>query len=314
MAATAFVFPGQGSQAVGMLADVGDQAVLQQAYAEASGRLGYDLWALTQQGPEEQLTQTEFTQPAILTASIALWRLAREGGAADPQAVAGHSLGEYSALVAAGVLTLGDAAYIVQQRGRFMQAAVPVGVGSMAAILGLEDAQIEGICKEVSTEAAVAQPANYNAPGQLVIAGHAAGVEKAVEACKAAGAKRAAQLAVSAPFHSSLMAPAAQDLKPVLESVEFSAPHFKVVQNVDAQFCADPDTIRANLIRQVDSAVLWSQIVRSLQNDGIERMVECGPGKVLTGLNRRIDREIESLNIGDAGSLDASLAADGMRA
>ena len=202
----------------------------------------------------------------------------------------------------------------MQQRGRFMQAAVPVGVGSMAAILGLEDAQIEGICQEVSTETAVAQPANYNAPGQLVIAGHAAGVEKAVEACKAAGAKRAAQLAVSAPFHSSLMAPAAQDLKPVLKSVEFSAPHFKVVQNVDAQFCADPDTIRANLIRQVDSAVLWSQIVRSLKHDGVERVVECGPGKVLTGLNRRIDREIESLNIGDAGSLDAVLAADGMRA
>lgn len=314
MAATAFVFPGQGSQAVGMLADVGDQALVQDAYGEASERLGYDLWALTQEGPEEQLIRTEFTQPAILTASIALWRLARDAGAVDPHAVAGHSLGEYSALVAAGVLSLGDAAYIVQQRGRFMQEAVPVGVGSMAAILGLEDAQIEQICADVSTADAVAQPANYNAPGQLVIAGHAAGVDKACEACKAAGAKRAAKLAVSAPFHSALMAPAAVELTPVLKAFEFRAPQFKVVQNVDAQFCADPATIQANLIKQVDSAVLWSQIVATLQSDGVGQIVECGPGKVLSGLNRRIDKALESHNIGDADSLASTLAADGIRA
>ena len=312
MAATAFVFPGQGSQAVGMLSDVGSLALVQDAYGEASDRLGYDLWALTQEGPEEQLTRTEFTQPVILTASIALWRLARDGGAADPGAVAGHSLGEYSALVAAGVLSLGDAAFIVQQRGRFMQDAVAVGVGSMAAILGLEDAQIEQICADVSTPGALAQPANYNAPGQLVIAGHAAGVDKACEACKAAGAKRAAQLAVSAPFHSTLMAPAAEELRPVLESHEFKAPQFKVVQNVDAQFCADPDSIRANLIKQVDSAVLWSQSIGTLQADGVGRIVECGPGKVLSGLNRRIDRALESHNIGDADSLASTLAADGI--
>ncbi len=314
MASTAFVFPGQGSQSVGMLADVGDRPLVAEAYAEASERLGYDLWKLTQEGPEEQLTQTEFTQPAILTASVALWRLAREGGAAAPHAVAGHSLGEYSALVAAGVLSLGDAAYIVQQRGRFMQAAVPVGVGSMAAILGLEDAAIEEICTAVSEVDASVQPANYNAPGQLVVAGHAAGVDKAVEACKEAGAKRATLLAVSAPFHSALMAPAAEELKPVLESFEFLAPSCKVVQNFDAQFCSDPDAIRANLIRQVDSAVLWSQIIGTLQSDGVGVVVECGPGKVLSGLNRRIDRSIESHNIGDAASLAATLDAEGILA
>ena len=297
-----------------MLADVGEQSVVKDAYAEASDRLGYDLWQLTQDGPEEQLTQTEFTQPAILTASVALWRLAREGGAAAPHAVAGHSLGEYSALVAAGVLALGDAAFIVQQRGKFMQAAVPVGVGSMAAILGLENATIEDICASVSEPDASVQPANYNAPGQLVIAGHATGVDKAVEACVEAGAKRAQLLAVSAPFHSALMAPAAQELKPILESFEFRAPEFKVVQNVDAKFCADPDAIRANLIGQVDSAVLWSQIVGTLQADGVGVVVECGPGKVLSGLNRRIDRAIESHNIGDAASLASTLAAEGVRA
>lgn len=312
MAQTAFVFPGQGSQTVGMLADVGDREIVRSTYAEASDRLGYNLWQLTQEGPEEQLTRTEFTQPAILTASVALWRLAVDAGINAPAAVAGHSLGEYSALVAAGTLTLGDAAYIVQQRGRSMQTAVPVGEGSMAAILGLTDAQVEAICREISGDAGVVQPANYNAPGQLVIAGHARAVDLAVAACKEAGAKRAMTLAVSAPFHSSLMQPAAVELGPVLEAHPFAAPAFPVVQNVNATACTDPAEIRKNLVAQVDSAVLWSATIQTLASQGVTRIVECGPGKVLAGLNRRIDKSLESLSVGDAASLAATLGEPGM--
>jgi [acyl-carrier-protein] S-malonyltransferase len=294
MGKIAFVFPGQGSQAVGMLQE--SEAAVRDTFSEASAALGYDLWDLCANGPETQLNQTEYTQPALLTASIALYRQALARGMAEPDVVAGHSLGEYSALVAAGTLEFADAVTLVQKRGQFMQTAVPVGEGGMAAVLGLTDEQVRQACAEAAGEEVV-QAANYNAPGQVVIAGSTDAVDRAVEACKAAGAKRAMPLAVSAPFHSALMQPAAENMSEVLETVIFSAPKMPVVQNVDARVHTDPDEIRDNLVAQMCGAVLWTDTVLALKGMDVVHMIECGPGKVLAGLAKRIDRSITTHNI-----------------
>jgi len=294
MGKIAFVFPGQGSQAVGMLQE--SEAAVCETFGEASAALGYDLWDLCANGPETQLNQTEFTQPALLTASIALYRQALAQGMAEPDVVAGHSLGEYSALVAAGTLAFADAVTLVQKRGQFMQTAVPVGEGGMAAVLGLTDDEVRRACAEAAAEEVV-QAANYNAPGQVVIAGSTDAVDRAVEACKSAGAKRAMPLAVSAPFHSALMQPAAENMSEVLETVSFSSPKMPVVQNVDARVHTDPDEIRGNLVAQMCGAVLWTDTVLALKDMDVEHMIECGPGKVLAGLAKRIDRSITTHNI-----------------
>ena len=291
MTALAYVFPGQGSQAVGMLVDFGP--AVKETFAEASSVLGYDLWRLVAEGPEDQLNQTEFTQPAVLTASIAIYRLARERGLPPPNVVAGHSLGEYSALVVAQVVQFNDAVALVQQRGRYMQKAVPISKGSMAAVIGLSDEKVREVCAAESRDEIV-QAANYNAPGQVVIAGYAAAVERAIDACKEAGARRAVLLPVSAPFHSILMQSAAENMAVALESVYFSAAEVPIIQNVDAAAHRDPLEIKDNLVAQICGAVLWSDTITTLSSLGIETLIECGPGKVLSGLTKRIDRSIIS--------------------
>ncbi len=306
MSKTAFVFPGQGSQSVGMLSDLAEshQAVAE-TFAEASERVGYDLWALVTNGPEEQLNQTEFTQPALVAASVAVWRIAMAHSAPTPDVVAGHSLGEYSALVAAGALEFGDAVRLVQQRGQFMQSAVPVGEGGMAAVLGLDDEEVKKICAEASGDGVV-QAANFNSPGQVVIAGSNDALNAAIEACKAAGAKRAMPLAVSAPFHSELMKPAAESMAGVLAEVTISSPSIPIIQNVAADFESDPEKIRENLVAQIYSAVLWTDTVQKMAAEGVTRAIECGPGKVLSGLVKRIDRSVESASIGDAAGMESA--------
>jgi len=298
----AYVFPGQGSQTVGMLADV--ESLCSDLFAEASEVLGYDLWQLVAKGPEDRLNQTEFTQPALLTCSVALYRLSLSSGLPIPDALAGHSLGEYSALVAAEVLTFEDAVRLVQQRGRFMQRAVPLGKGGMAAVIGLSDDEVRAVCESVS-DGDIVQAANFNAPGQVVIAGSTDAVKRGVDACKAAGAKRAMPLPVSAPFHSTLMRPAAEQMAEMLDAVTFSDPVIPVVQNVDALVHEDPIVIKEKLIDQICCAVLWTDTVKKLGAMGIRTLVECGPGKVLTGLAKRIDRSIESHNLLSHESISA---------
>jgi len=294
----AFVFPGQGSQRVGMLIE--SEGAISNTFSTASEVLGYDLWALIQHGPESQLNQTEFTQPALLTASVALWRLWQgKDGSADY--LAGHSLGEYSALVASGVLTLQDAVGLVRLRGQLMQSAVPVGVGGMTVIMGLEDDEIKGICKQVAQ--GTVEAANFNAPGQVVISGSNEAVAAAAEACKRAGAKRVIALPVSAPFHCSLMAPAAEKLKQELDRVEFAPPQIPVIQNVTARVCSDPVAIKRNLVEQMSAAVRWTECVEQMAELGVTNLVECGPGKVLTGLNRRISRELKSHTLGSEADI-----------
>lgn len=308
MGKVAVVFPGQGSQSVGMLADVlAGEGLVKETFALASDVLGYDLLTLVSSGPEDQLNQTEFTQPALLTASIALWRLARERGLPQPDVVAGHSLGEYSALVAAEVLSFEDAVSLVQKRGQFMQSAVPVGKGGMAAILGLEDEKIIEICDACSTEDEVVQAANFNAKGQVVIAGGMGALNRAIEQCKEAGAKRAMPLAVSAPFHSRMMVPAAERMAAELEKVKFSAPGIALIQNVHADYESNPDSIRNNLVKQMSDAVLWTGSVNRMVADGVQSIIECGPGSVLSGLNKRINREIVSFNINGQSTLEKTL-------
>lgn len=304
MTKLAYVFPGQGSQAVGMLADLADaHGVVADTFSEASEALGYDLWQLIQNGPEDQLNQTEFTQPALLSASVAVWRVCQDLGLPRPDMVAGHSLGEYSALVAAESLEFADAVKLVQQRGQFMQSAVPVGQGGMAAVLGLDDARVEEICQAASSGDELVQAANYNAPGQVVIAGSNQALEAAIEQLKAAGAKRAMPLSVSAPFHSALMKPAADKMAETLSQVTISAPTIKLIQNVDADFHDDPDAIRQNLVTQMSGAVLWTSTMLKMAEAGIETVVECGPGKVLSGLNKRIDKRLGSQSINSVDSL-----------
>ncbi|MGH8202499.1 MAG: ACP S-malonyltransferase [Steroidobacteraceae bacterium] len=307
-----FVFPGQGSQSVGMLAglapEAAAQAPIRDTFAEASAVLGYDLWQLVAQGPAERLNSTECTQPALLAAGIATWRLWRERGGAEPEAVCGHSLGEFSALVAAGALDFRVAIGLVGFRGRAMQEAVPAGTGAMAAILGLDDAQVIEACREAA-QGGIVEAVNFNSPGQVVIAGAREPVERAIEAAKARGAKRAMALPVSVPAHSSLMGPAAQRLGERLATVEFRRPRLRFVSAVDAAPHDDPADLRQLLVRQLASPVRWTDTVRALAASGIGTLVECGPGKVLTGLNRRIERSLQCLALEDADSLQAALAA-----
>lgn len=306
-----FVFPGQGSQSVGMLsalAPAGAESVLRDAFAEASAVLGYDLWQLVTAGPAERLNSTECTQPAMLAASIATLRLWRARGGGEPQVVSGHSLGEFSALVAAGSIEFAAAIDLVRFRGQAMQEAVPAGSGAMAAILGLEDSQVTDACREAA-QGAVVEPVNFNAPGQVVIAGAREAVERAIEAAKSRGAKRAVALPVSVPAHSSLMQAAAQRLGEKLATVTFRAPRIRFVSAVDAAAHEDPADLRQLLVRQLSSPVRWSDTVRALAAGGIGSVIECGPGKVLTALNRRIARSLGAMALEDAESLQAALTA-----
>ncbi|ABP80273.1 ACP S-malonyltransferase [Stutzerimonas stutzeri] len=296
-ASLAFVFPGQGSQSLGMLAELGaQQHVIIDTFAEASAALGYDLWALTQQGSEEQLNQTDKTQPAILAASVALWRLWQAEGGPRPAFVAGHSLGEYSALVAAGSLPFADAVKLVELRGQLMQQAVPAGQGGMAAILGLEDADVLAACAEAA-QGEVVSAVNFNAPGQVVIAGSAAAVERAIEACKAKGAKRAMALPVSVPSHCDLMRPAAERFAASVEAIAWQAPQIPLVQNVSAAVVADLDTLKRDLLAQLYSPVRWVESMVALGDRGVTSLVECGPGKVLSGLNKRCVKGVNTYNL-----------------
>lgn len=307
----AVVFPGQGSQSLGMLAALAAQEPLvTSTFAEASAALGYDLWALCQAGPAERLNATECTQPAMLTAGVAVWRVLRARGLPTPAVLAGHSLGEFTALVCGGAIAFDAAVSVVQFRGRVMQEAVPAGTGAMAAILGLEDADVEAACLEAAA-GEVVEAVNYNSPGQLVIAGHAAAVGRAIEACKARGAKRALLLPVSVPAHSSLLAGAGARLAERLRDVAITAPSIPVYA-VGLGRHADPEGIRRDVVRQLSSPVRWTDTIQDMVRHGARRIVECGPGKVLTALNRRIERDksIAMLAVEDPGSVDAALAAE----
>lgn len=307
MTTFAMVFPGQGSQSVGMLADLAQQfPLVEQTFAEASAVLGYDLWALVQQGPAEELNKTWQTQPALLTASVAIWRVWQEKNGAMPVVMAGHSLGEYSALVCAGVMDFKDAVRLVELRGKLMQEAVPEGTGAMAAIIGLDNDSIAKACAE-SAEGQVVAPVNFNSPGQVVIAGNKEAVERAGAACKAAGAKRALPLPVSVPSHCALMKPAADKLAVALQEITFNAPRISVINNVDVAAESDADAIRSALVRQLYSPVRWTETVESMSAQGVAHLLEMGPGKVLTGLTKRIVDSMTAAAVNDVASLTAAL-------
>ncbi|MFS0827897.1 ACP S-malonyltransferase [Pseudomonas phoenicis] len=310
MSATlAFVFPGQGSQSLGMLAELGAQhPCIVETFREASAALGYDLWKLIQEGPEEQLAQTDKTQPAILTASVALWRLWQEQCDARPAFVAGHSLGEYSALVVAGCLTLADAVRLVERRGQLMQDAVPAGQGGMAAILGLDDAKVIELCAQAA-EGQVVSAVNFNSPGQVVIAGDKAAVDRAIELCKAAGAKRALPLAVSVPSHCALMQPAAERFAEAVNAIDWKGPAIPLVQNVSATVPRDLDTLKQDLLAQLYQPVRWVECVQTLAAQGAVNLVECGPGKVLAGLNKRCADGVTTYNLNTPEAFAATRAA-----
>ncbi len=293
----AFIFPGQGSQKVGMLekaAATHDE--VSKTFEQASNVLGYDLWALSQEGPQEKLNLTEITQPLLLTSSVAIWRAWRSNDGPTPDFMAGHSLGEFSALVCSEALAFDSAVDLVRQRGAFMQSAVPVGVGAMAAIIGLEDEVIVQLCGELSGEQVV-QAVNFNSPGQVVIAGHADIVERAMAACKAAGAKRALPLPVSAPFHTSLMRPAGEELAKVIDALDFQPPVVPIIHNVNALPESDPEKIKQLMIEQIYSPVKWTSCIEYLVKNGVEVTVECGPGKVLSGLTRRIHKPLTAISL-----------------
>ncbi|MDP1645022.1 MAG: ACP S-malonyltransferase [Thiobacillus sp.] len=302
----AFVFPGQGSQSVGMMGGWGDRAEVRATFAEASDVLGQDLWALVADGPADLLNQTVNTQPAMLVADIAAWRVWQAAGGATPALLAGHSLGEYAALVVAGSLDFADAIRLVRFRAEAMQAAVPEGVGAMAAILGLDDDAVRAVCANAAA-GEVVEAVNLNSPGQVVIAGNKAAVERAMALAKEMGAKRALPLPVSVPSHSSLMLPAAEKLLAHLQTVAIAAPAIPVLHNTDVQSHADADTIRAALAKQLHTPVRWVETVQALKAAGIERVIECGPGKVLAGLNKRIDDSLPALVLVDEASLQAAL-------
>lgn len=313
---TAFVFPGQGSQSVGMLSQLADSNIEVRATFEAASRvLGYDLWSLVQQGPESELKATERTQPAMLTAGVATWRVWCERGGRVPDVVSGHSLGEFTALVCAGVLQFEDAVDLVRFRGMAMQEAVPQGTGAMAAIMGLSEADIEAACAEAA-QGGIVSAANFNSPGQVVIAGDTAAVQRAIEACKARGAKRALPLPVSAPFHCALMLPAGQRLGERLAKITLKPPRIAYRSAVDAQLHSDPDAIRALLVRQASQPVRWTATVQALVDAGARAIVECGPGKVLTGLDRRIVKapDVQCIAIDDDATLQTALDTIGRTA
>ena len=308
MSKFAIVFPGQGSQTVGMLADLAEQFdVVKQTFAEASDALGYDLWALVQNGPVEDLNQTQRTQPALLTGSVAIWRVWQQQGGEQPVVLAGHSLGEYSALVCAGVIDFQAAVKLVELRGKLMQEAVPAGVGAMSAIIGLDNDAIAAACAQAA-EDQVCSPVNFNSPGQVVIAGNKEAVERANVLCKEAGAKRALPLPVSVPSHCALMKQAADKLAIALEGLAFSAPTVPVINNADVATETDPVAIKLALVKQLYNPVRWTESVERMASEGVEELLEMGPGKVLTGLTKRIDRALSSVAVNDVASLTAALA------
>lgn len=302
----AFVFPGQGSQSVGMMAGWGDRAEVRNTFAEASDALGQDLWTLVTDGPADLLNQTVNTQPAMLAADVAVWRVWQAAGGATPALLAGHSLGEYAALVAAGALNFADAIRLVRFRAEAMQAAVPEGIGAMAAILGLDDDAVRAVCSEAAA-GEVVEAVNLNSPGQVVIAGNKAAVERAMALAKEKGAKRALPLPVSVPSHSSLMLPAAEKLLAHLQRVVIATPAIPVLHNTDVQSHAEPGAIRAALAKQLHTPVRWVETVQALKTAGIGRVIECGPGKVLAGLARRIDDSLPAVALVDEASLAAAL-------
>ena len=303
-----FVFPGQGSQSIGMLAELSEfHAEVRATFEEASDGAGIDLWALSQGGPEPMLNRTEYTQPALLAAGVAVWRLWIGQGGAQPALLAGHSLGEYTALVAAGVIGLHDAAHLVRIRGQAMQDAAPEGAGAMAAVIGADDTLIEAACREVSGEQVVV-PANYNSPGQVVIGGHARAVDDALALLAERGVRKAVKLSVSVPSHTPLMREAANRLAVALDAYAWNAPRIPIVQNVDARVHDDLASIREALVRQLYLPVRWTGCVQALAGAGITRIAECGPGKVLTGLVRRIDKTIDGRALGTPGELESALA------
>ena len=304
----ALVFPGQGSQAVGMMQPFAASTIVRDTFAEASEALGQDLWKLVAEGPAEELNSTVNTQPVMLTAGYAVYRAWLEAGGAQPAMVAGHSLGEYTALVAAGVIAFRDAVPLVRFRAQAMQEAVPRGSGAMAAILGLDDDAVRAACDEAA-QGEIVEPVNFNAPSQVVIAGHKAAVERGAEAAKARGAKRAMMLPVSAPFHSSLLQPAAERLAAYLQKVAFNAPRIPVINNVDVAIVSEPDGIKEALARQACRPVRWVEVIRRMAAAGVTHIAECGPGKVLTGLTKRIDGNLQGLAIVDPQSLEHALQA-----
>lgn len=305
--ALAYVFPGQGSQAVGMLADLADaHPIVKESFAEASAALGYDLWQVSQQGPAEKLNQTQVTQPALLAAGVSVYRLWQQLGGQQASMMAGHSLGEYTALVCAGVIDFAAAVKLVEYRGQAMQEAAPKGAGAMAAILGLDDEQVIQACGQAAGDEVVSA-VNFNSPGQVVIAGQAAAVERAIEITKQMGARKAIPLPVSVPSHCALMHGAADKLAVRLEEIEFKPATMPVVQNVEAQVCSSAADIRSALVRQLYLPVRWVECVQYMASHGVDKLLECGPGKVLTGLNRRIDRGMGMYPVYDSGSLQAAL-------
>ncbi|MGC0781959.1 ACP S-malonyltransferase [Pantoea agglomerans] len=306
----AFVFPGQGSQTVGMLTELAaTYPLVEETFREASDALGYDLWQLVSQGPAEELNKTWQTQPALLAASVAIYRVWQQQGGEQPALMAGHSLGEYSALVCAGVLNFADAVKLVELRGKLMQEAVPEGTGAMQAIIGLNDAAIRKACEE-SAQGQVVSPVNFNSPGQVVIAGNKEAVERAGAACKAAGAKRALPLPVSVPSHCALMKPAADKLAVALESITFNAPAVPVINNVDVKAETDAAAIRHALVRQLYSPVRWTESVEAMAAQGVTQLLEMGPGKVLTGLTKRIVDSLTAAAVNDTASLTAALGKE----
>ncbi|MFM7118744.1 MAG: ACP S-malonyltransferase [Gammaproteobacteria bacterium] len=308
--ALGFMFPGQGSQSVGMLGDLAERhPIIRATFDEAGDAIGRPLWQIVSSGPDAELVRTENTQPALLAASIAVWRVWLAAGGPRPTVLAGHSLGEYSALVAADAIAFIDAVRLVHRRGQLMQAAVPQGEGAMAAILGLDDEGVEAACASIDE---VVSAANYNAPGQVVIAGTASGVARAIEACKARGAKRATPLPVSGPFHCALMRPAQDAFAADLEAVAIRMPGIPVVQNVDASIADSEAGVRSRLLAQIASPVLWTRCVQTMAKAGATRLAECGPGRVLSGLVKRIERDVEGLALGSVDGMQAALTERGV--
>jgi [acyl-carrier-protein] S-malonyltransferase len=304
----AFVFPGQGSQSLAMLAELSElHPLVRETFVEASEGAGVDLWALSQQGPEEQLNRTEYTQPALLAAGAAVWRLWQQQGGTMPVALAGHSLGEYTALVAAGMLSLRDAAHLVRIRGQLMQEAAPAGIGAMAAVIGADDELVRTACSEASGSEVVV-PANYNSPGQIVIGGHVAAVDRALALLAEKGVRKAVKLAVSVPSHTPLMREAANRLSETMAGLSWHEPQLPIVQNVDAEVHEGLQSVRDALVRQLYLPVQWTAVVEALASRGVTRLGECGPGKVLTGLARRIDKSLDARTLGTPGDFEAALA------
>jgi len=305
----AFVFPGQGSQSVGMLAELSaSHADVQKAFAEASEGAGLDLWELSQNGPEEKLNQTEITQPALLAASIAVWRVWQTNKGVQPAQMSGHSLGEYATLVASGALSLHDGAKLVRERGRLMQAAVPAGIGAMAAVLGAEDALVEEVCREVSTSDSCIVPCNYNSPGQIVIGGHATALERATAVLNERGVRKVIRVAMSVPSHTPLMRDAAAQLGEFMKTMAWTMPDRPVIQNADVIAHSSIEAIQDALVRQLYSPVRWTECVQKLAANGAVHIAECGPGKVLTGLIKRIDKTIDARAIGTSTDLSLALS------